>query len=169
MCKNATKTAAALMAAIEPTIKALLTETNLLNTPNGIAAINAYDAALAAVRAWVPGTTAQVVLEAISAFQGVFAALPIPDNYKVLANIILGGVIAVIGVLTANSPAPAGVASHPETQAMHQAAVAADTAVKVAVLVPHFKRSIWHSPESQYDSAWNKAVDAGGFSSSLKV
>ena len=52
MCKNATKTAASLMAAIEPTIKSLLAATGQLNTPNGVAAMNAYDAALAAIQAW---------------------------------------------------------------------------------------------------------------------
>jgi hypothetical protein len=159
MCKNATKTAASLMAALEPTIKSLLTATGQLNTPNDIAAMNAYDAALAALENWQSGTPAQTVLELIAAFQSVFATLPIPANVEMFANIILGGITAVIGIVTANSPAPTGAEVHAETQAMHQADVAAATSAKVAALVPGFKRSIWHSPESQYNKVWNAAVD----------
>jgi hypothetical protein len=151
MCKNATKTAASLMAAIEPTIKSLLAATGQLNTPNGVAAMNAYDAALAAIQAWQSGTTAQNVLELINAFQTVFAALPLPPSVELYT--------AVIAILTANSPAPVGVGGHAETQAMHQAFVAADASAKVAVLVPGFQRSIFHSPESQYNKEWNNAVD----------
>jgi len=159
MCKNATKSAAALMAAIEPTIKSLLAATGQLNTPNGVAAMNAYDAALAAIQAWQSGTTAQNVLELINAFQTVFATLPLPPAVELYVNIITAGITAVIAILTANSPAPVTVGAHEETQAMHQAAVAADAAAKVAVLVPGFKRSIFHSPESQYNKEWNNAVD----------
>jgi hypothetical protein len=159
MCKNATKTAAALMAAIEPTIKSLLAATGQLNTPNGIAAMNAYDAALLAVQNWTPGTTAQNVLQLMNAFTAVFDTLPLPPNVALYVNIITAGITAVIAILTANSPAPASLLTHEDTQAMHQAAVAADAAAKVAVLVPGFKRSIFHSPESQYNTAWNNACD----------
>src|ERR1017187_5471388 len=159
MCKNATKTAGALMAAIEPTIKSLLAATGQLNTPNGIAAMNAYDAALLAIQNWTPGTTAQNVLELMNAFSTVFATLPLPPNVALYVNIITAGITAVIAILTANSPAPVTVGAHEETQAMHQAAVAADAAAKVQVLVPGFKRSIFHSPESQYNTAWNNACD----------
>jgi hypothetical protein len=140
MCKNATKTAAALMAAIEPTIKSLL------------AAMNAYDAALLAVQNWTPGTTAQNVLQLMNAFTAVFDTLPLPPNVALYVNIITAGITAVIAILTANSPAPVTVGAHEETQAMHQAAVAADAAAKVQVLV-------FHSPESQYNTAWNNACD----------
>jgi len=159
MCKNATKTAAALMAAIEPTIKSLLAATGQLNTPNGIAAMNAYDAALLAVQNWTPGTTAQNVLQLMNAFTAVFDTLPLPPNVALYVNIITAGITAVIAILTANSPAPASLLTHEDTQAMHQAAVAADAAAKVQVLVPGFKRSIFHSPESQYNTAWNNACD----------
>ena len=173
MCKNAQSTAASLMAAIEPTLKAILSFTHLLNTPQGTAAIAAYDAALAAVQAWKSGTAAQNVLQLIEAFQSIFNALPLPSSVQTLANIILAGIETVIGVLTANSPAPAAVeagdASAEETRAMHQAHVAAATASKVAELVPGFKRSIWHSPASQYQKAWDEAVENGGFPVALKV
>ena len=159
MCKNATKTAASLMAAIEPTIKSLLAATGQLNTPNGVAAMNAFDAALAAIQAWQSGPTAQNVLELINAFQTVFAALPLPPSVELYVSIITAGLTAVIAILTANSPAPVGVGGHAETQAMHQAFVAADASAKVAVLVPGFQRSIFHSPESQYNKEWNNAVD----------
>jgi hypothetical protein len=91
----------------------------------------------------------------------------------VLGNIILAGIETVIGVVTANSPAPVApadaTASWEERQAMHQAAVSADTTAKVQSLVPGFKRSIWHTPAHQYNEAWNKAVVAGGFPATLQV
>jgi hypothetical protein len=160
------------MLAIEPTIKSLLTLTGIINTPQGIAAMAAYNAALTALQGWQSGTAAQTVLELMAAFQSVFNTLPIPATYQVLVNIILAGIETVIGVLTANSPAPAapvGVKAHADTQAMHASFVAMDTTSKVEALVPGFKRSIWHSPESQYNKAWDNAVTTGGFDSSLKV
>jgi hypothetical protein len=100
------------------------------------------------IQNWVPGTTAQNVLQLITAFTAVFDTLPLPPNVALYVNIITAGITAVIAILTANSPAPASLlGAHEETQAMHQAAVAADAAAKVAVLVPGFKRSIFHSPE----------------------
>ena len=172
MCVNATKTAASLMAAINPTIVSLLTIAGLANTPNGIAAMKAYDAALLAVKNWKQGTSSETVLQLITAFQDVFNVLPIPETYKVLANIIMAGIETVIGVVMANSPAPAapaGVKVHGEMKAMHQANVIADTTAKVQVLVPGFKRSIWHSPESQYNHAWDEAVTENRLDASLKV
>ena len=175
MCQNATKTAASLMLAIEPTIKSLLSLTGQTNTPEGIAAINAYNAALAALQNWVSGTPAQTILELLAAFQSVFNTLPLPTTFTALANIILAGIETVIGVLTANSPAPvvaapAGADATPEeTQAAHVAHSIADTTAKVQVLVPGFKRSIWHSAATQYNNAWNSAVDAGGFPQGIKV
>jgi hypothetical protein len=134
--------------------------------------MNAYNAALVALQNWQSGTAAQTVLELIAAFQSVFNVLPIPAELATLVNIILAGVETVIGVLTANSPAPVGVAgdaTEEETQAMYQAHVVADTTAKVTALVPTFKRSIWHSPASQYTKAWNDAVIGGKFSTALAV
>lgn len=176
MCQKAASTAAALMSAIRPTIVSLLTLANLAQTPDGIAALKAYDAAVTALQAWQSGTPAQNVLELIGDFQTIFNALPLPATVTALANIILAGIETVIGVLTANSPAlatmsslTANFAEAHDVTAMHQAFVAADTTAKVQALVPGFKRSIWHSPESQYNKAWNGAVDAGGFPAALKV
>lgn len=173
MCKNATTTAASLMKAIQPSIVSLLTLEGLTNTPDGIAAMNAYDAALTAVENWQSGTTAQNVLQAIGDFQTVFNTLPLPAADAALANIILAGVEAVIGVIAANAPAPAtptgATAAEEETVAMYQMSVAKSTEAKVLALVPDFKRSIWHSAAHQYQSVWNKAVDAGGFPPAMKL
>jgi hypothetical protein len=170
MCTAAAKTVGSLMAAIEPTLKSILTLTNLANTPQGLAAVTAYDAALAAIQGWKSGTPAQDALQLIGDFQTAFDALPFPPSEQLLVNVILAGVETVIGVLTANSPAPvapapvAGAmrASVEETQVMHQAHVIAETTAKVTALVPSFKRSIWHSPASQYDKAWTEAAVATG-------
>jgi hypothetical protein len=175
MCKNATSTAASLMAAIEPTIVLLLKETGVADTPNGQSAISAYNAALAAIKDWKSGTSAQNVLQVITTFQSVFNTLPIPASYITLTNIILAGVEAVIGVLTANSPAPTPetgletTASGEELTTQHQLNVASDTEKKVLLLVPGFKRSIWHSPAHQYKQVWNKAVESGNFSKGLQI
>jgi hypothetical protein len=172
MCQNAAKTAAALLSAEEPTLKSLLTYTNLINTPEGIAVIAAYDAADTALAGWKSGTTAQNVLELLADFQNVFNTLPLPSTVTVLANLILAGIETVIGVLTANSPAPAAPAGTPpvaEPQALHQAVVAHDTVTKVHALVPGIKLSRFHGADVQYKNAWNAAVEKGGFPASLKA
>lgn len=174
MCQKAAATAASLMAAIEPTIVSLLTLENLGNAPNGIAAISAYNAALIALQNWKQGTTAQNVLQLIGDFQTVFNTLPIPPADVALANIILAGVEAVIGVVTANSPQPipapaSATASEEESTAAYQAQVAAETESRVAALVPDFKRSIWHSAAHQYKNTWNDAVKSGGFPATMKL
>ena len=169
MCPNAQKTAADLMAAIEPTLKLLIQFSGI----DGTTIFAEYDAALAAVKAWTPGTSSEEVLQILTDLDTAFNALPVPDSYKDLANIILAGIATVIGVIQANSPAPAApvdATAVPElAQAHFQADVAASTAAKVTLLVPGFKRSIWHTPESQYKSAWNKQVDASGLDAGLKV
>jgi hypothetical protein len=164
MCSNASKTVASLMAAIQPGLINLLTVTGIASTTQGQAAIKAYDAALAAVEAWVPGTTAQDVIQVIDAFTAVFDTLPFPSEVSELVDIVSAGIVTVIGVLTGNSPAPLPTSgpqieiSPTEVQEAHAVAVAHDTTVKVQALVPGFKRSIWHSPASQYKTAWNNGV-----------
>jgi hypothetical protein len=177
MCKNATATAASLLQAIEPTIQSILTLTGQSSTTAGLAAIAAYNAALTALENWKSGTAAQTVLELVGAIQtalnAVFTSVTVSPAIQTLLNVIFAGIEAVIGVITANSPAPAApagsTAAADDLQALHQADVAVNTQAKVQSLVPGFKRSIWHSPESQYKTAWNNAVDAGGFPSTLKV
>jgi hypothetical protein len=159
------------MAAIEPTLKSLLTYAKLLDTPEGQAAIAAYDAALVAVQGWKSGTPAQNVLTLIGDFQTVFATLPIPANVETLVNIILAGIETVIGVLTANSPAPgptvgvakSDAASPEERTALYQVHVIAETTAKVKTLVPTFQRSFWHSASYQYKKTWNDQLTIGGF------
>ena len=180
MCTNAVKTAASLMEAIEPTIKSLLTVTGLIDTPAAQTALVEFDNALIAIENWQSGTPAQEAIEAIGIFQTAISALPIPTLYITLLNIILAGVETVIGVLSANSPVsvpteaemePSGseAATVEDVTAMHQAQVAADTTAKVQALVPGFKRSIWHSAASQYNNAWDNALQAGGFPPSMAV
>jgi hypothetical protein len=173
VCKNAQATAASLMTAIRPTIVSLLTLEGVAGTTEATAALAAYDAAETAIQSWTPGSAATEVLEVIGDLQTALAALPLPQNAIVLLNTILAGVSVVIGVISANSPAPAAptdsTATPEDITAAHQADVAATTAQKVTALVPGFKRSIFHTPESQYKSAWNSAVTLGGFPASMKV
>jgi hypothetical protein len=164
------------MAAIEPTLKSVLSLLGQADTPEGKAAILAFDAALVAVREWKNGTPAENVIQAMTDFQNAFNAVVEPlgldPKIQLLVNVVLAGVETVIGILLANSPAPqapAGLKAHSETQAMHQSAVIAHTTLRVKTLVPSFKRSIWHSPESQYKSTWNHAVAEGEFPDTLKT
>jgi hypothetical protein len=176
MCKNATQTAASVMAAIEPTLESLLSYAGVLDTKEAQAAIAAYKVALTAVQNWKSGTTAQNVLTLVGDFQIAFNAVAtlLPPTVATLVNIILAGVETVIGILTANSPNPVAApadasASADESKASYQAHVIHETTVKVQDLVPSFKRSFFHSAESQYKSAWNRAVETGGFPNSMRV
>jgi len=174
MCQNATKTAASLMTAIEPTLVQLLTLEGVATTTAGVAAINAFNAADQALAAWVPGTTSQTIIQLIDAFTTVFATLPLPPADAELADLISAGIVTVIGVISANSPAPAApagvaTASVEETQAQHQVEVIHETTAKVNALVPGFKRSIFTSPAHQYKNEWNKTVEhLGGKYGTLK-
>lgn len=168
MCQNAQKTIINLMAELEPSLIALGNAAGLNNNPDFQTAIKAYNTALTAVENWKSGTPAQDVIQVIQALEAAVQILPIPPQYQVLVNIILAGIATVIGVLSANSPAPipvpsAGADATPEeTQAQHQAEVIHETTVKVQHLVPSFKRSIWHSAATQYKKTWNeKASDLG--------
>jgi hypothetical protein len=167
MCQKAAETAGALLAGLEPELLSLLTVTKLADTAAGQDVVAAYNAAAAALQNWKSGTVAQDVIEALNDLQTVFAALPLPPAFEVFGNIIIGSVVTIIGIVTANSPAPAAAedagvdaATAEETQAHWQAQVAADTTAKVQALVPTFKRSIFHSPVSQQRKAWNEAVAA---------
>lgn len=162
MCKNATATAAALLEGIEPTFTSLLHLEGLDTTPDGEAAINAYNAAVQAVKNWTPGSTATVAVEAINAFNAVFDVLPFTTEVKSLVSIISAGITTVIGVITANSPAPAtpssATANEEESTVAYQHAVVERTTQEVQTLVPGFKRSIFTSPAHQYRNAWNSQV-----------
>lgn len=162
MCPNAAATAASVMAGIEPTLQQILNATGLAATPDGIAAINAYNAAEADLKNWTPGTAGTETLELITDFQEAFAALPLPPDVELYGNLILGGIVTVIGIVNANSPAPvaAGANVEPATPPeMHQAVVAADTVKQLHALVPGLKLSRFHGAKEQYDNAWNNLVD----------
>ena len=163
MCKNAAATVANLMAGIEPTLVNLLTDLGIASTPDGEAAINAYNAALNAVQNWVPGTSAQDAIQVIAAFTAVFNTLPFPPEVKLLVDTISAGIQVVIGILKGNSPAPA-----PASAEDHQEAVAAETQAKVAALIPGFKEGWFtrvraaagdtHAVTNAYKSNWNQGV-----------
>ena len=177
MCQNANKTAYALLKAVEPSLTGLLAFLGQTNTTAGIAVVTAYNSALTALQNWQQGTTAENVIELIDDFLTGFNALAqsipvLPPGTVALINVIVAGIEAVIGIINANSPAPpapAGAVAVEEPQALHQAAVAADTAQKVHALVPGIKLSRFHSPQHQYQSAWNGAVDSNGLPTSLKI
>ena len=134
MCQAAQKSAAAVLSAVEPDLVELLTIEGIASTPDGQSAIAAYNALDTALQNWVPGTSAQVAIEAANAFTAVFQVLPIPTEAKGLEALISAAIVTVIGILTANSPAPAGIAqaAHAETVASAtEAQVTAMTGIKV--------------------------------------
>jgi hypothetical protein len=169
MCKNATSTAGSLLAAIRPTIVSLLTLEGLINTPNGVTALKAFDAAQLALTNWVSGTNSQTIIQLINAFTGIFNTLPFSPGVQALVSIIAAGIVVVIGVIHANSPAPVPVGAPAgvtipadEVQAHHAMNVIEDTSGKVQTLVPTFKRSIFTSVANQYKNTWNKETELLG-------
>jgi len=177
MCQNAVKNVAALLAAEEPSLKAVLAATGQTSTPLGVSILASYNAALTSLQGWTPGTPAQDVLQAVTDFQELFDTLPLPPNLELFGNLILGATEAVLGILVGNSPAPTPVVdpgnpplvAHENTQAAHEAQTAIETAAKVKALVPDFKMSIFHTPQSQFVSQWNKDVDANPDSGMPKI
>lgn len=162
MCQKAAETAAAVLKGVEPTFVELLTLEGIATTTEGVTAINAFNAAQAALASWQSGTPAQNIIQLVDDFTAVFGTLPLPPEVKSLGNIILAALATVTGILSANSPAPASPAGAPafeETQALHALSVRADTEAKVQALVPQFKLSRFHSPAVQYRNTWNKAVE----------
>ena len=133
MCKNATSVIGAEMNAIEPELKSFLAVIGQADTPDGLAAVSAYDAAKTAFTNWTPGTSAELAVEALNAFNAVFQTLPVPTEAKALEGIIEAGVAITIGLLTGNST----------TDAAAHATIAADTHAKVQALVPSYKESLW--------------------------
>jgi hypothetical protein len=163
MCKNATSTVAAAMAAIRPTVVSVLTVLNVVNTPDGEAALSAFDAAQAALANWQQGTSAETVIELINAFTETFnavvAAIPVvPPELAGLIDVISAGLVVVISVLTGNS----GSANTLDVMAAAEA--------KVKALVPGWKESTWDKARAalgdhmvvanEYKKQWNKGVSA---------
>jgi hypothetical protein len=164
MCQNAEKNAAELLAAIKPTITEVLTLAGVANTPQAAAALEAYDEAETDLANWQKGTPATEAIEAITDLQTAINALPIPTQYQALINIILAGLETVIGVVTANSPAPAPAAdatvAPEDAQDTHMATVAAATADKVHTLIPGIKLTRNHPAAAQYTTAWASGMAA---------
>ena len=173
MCQNANKTAASVLAGIEPEIKSILSIEGVANTKQATTALAAYDQAVTDLNAWQPGTIAQDLIQVLDDLQVAIQALPIPPAYQLLSSAILAGVVTVIGIVTGNSPAPA-LGSLPEgvdaatVQADHERAVMATYAVRAQDLVPWYRiktRATWlpeRRPAVQQRECWNKGCDLTG-------
>ena len=188
MCQNASSQASNLLKAEEPTLTGVLALLGQTSTPAGIAIVTAYNAAVVALANWKQGTAAQNVLQLLgdftTAFNALASTLPLPPEVDVLVNLIAGGIAAVIGIINANSPAPAAPAgaATPElaaaAQTFHAHAAGADAQAKVTALTG-VKLSHWdmaraalgdtHVAANRYKSEWNKAVDVGNLPATLKV
>jgi hypothetical protein len=183
MCKNAAGQISTTMIAIRPTVVSVLTILNVVNSEQGKAALSAFDAAQAALANWTSGSDAADVIQLIDAFTSVFNAVttsvPIPVEITALIDVISAGLVTVIGLLTANSPAPPVTAEEAnaetvgvETPALYQTHVATETQEKVAKLIPGFKVSIWDKGRAalgdhtvvanEYKHHWNQAVEKAG-------
>ena len=158
MCKNATKTAAALMTAIRPTLVSFLA-LEAVSPTTSAEVLAAYDAANTAVANWVPGTSAETVVQAVEAADAVFQTLPIPDSDKALAGLITAGFASVIAVIEANST----------SDPVQQAGITAHAVTKVNKLAPgafKYHKGVFAefqaAPDKQYHNAWNKQVTSMG-------
>jgi hypothetical protein len=172
MCTNVTSTVSAAMTALRPMLVSVLTVLGVASSQNGLAALAAFDAADAALANWKQGTSAQTVIQLIDAFTAAYnavtTAIPVPPELSALVNIFAAGIVTVIGLVTANAPAP--VAATPETVSLYQAHVAADTTAKVQVLIPGYKVSLWDKGRAalgdhtvvagELKKEWNKGVVA---------
>lgn len=155
MCKNATATAAALMAGIEPTLTSFL---NLEGVPADTQAtvLTAYETAQQAVAQWTPGSTPTVAVEAVQAVNSVFQTLPVPDVDKAFAGIITAGFTSVIAIIEANST----------TDPVEQNAITAKAVTDVNTLAPgafKYHKGVFQvfqaSPAKAYHDAWHKQVE----------
>jgi hypothetical protein len=156
MCKNATATAAALLAGIEPTLTAFM---NLENVPAATQqqVMAAYEAAVTAVANWTPGSTATLAVEAVQAANSIFQTLPVPDIDKAFAGIITAGFTSVIAIIEANST----------TDALEQHAITAKAVTDVNTMAPgafKYHKGIFAvfqaNPAKEYQNAWHKQVAA---------
>lgn len=154
MCKNATATAAALMAGIEPTLTSFLKLENV-DPATQAQVIASYEAAQQAVAQWTPGSTATVVVEAVQALDSIFNTLPVPDIDKALAGIISAGFTSVIAIIEANSTT--------DTVAQHE--ITAKAVIDVNAKAPgafHYHKGVFAAfqadPAKQYHNAWHKEV-----------
>ncbi len=156
MCKNATATAAGLLAGIEPTLVQFL---KLENIPaeEQATVIAAYDAAVTAVAAWKPGSTGTVAVEAVQALNSIFQTLPVPDQDKVFASLITAGLTSVIAIIEANST----------TNVLEQHAITAKAVTDVNAMAPgafKYHKGVFavfqDSPAEAYHNAWHKKVEA---------
>ena len=159
MCKNATATAAQLMAGIRPTLVSFLT---LENVPAATqtSVLAAYDAADTAVANWTPATGATAVVEAVNAADQIFDALPVPPADKVFADLISAAFTSVIAIIEANST------TDPVAQNEITAKAVQDVNEKVPGAFKYHKgifAAFQASPEKQYHTVWNnKANSMGG-------
>ena len=180
MCTQAEKTAVAVLAAEEGELKNLLTFIGQANTPLGISVYTAYTTAVTALQNWVPGTAAAEASQIVTAFLNVFNQLPIPSEIQGLADLIGAAVQTVLGILEANSPAPAatGTVATPEAQELHAHAVEAKTEAAVQektgfklgwmdkVRIAHGDHTII---KKRFDDEWNKKVPTDPKYAALKV
>lgn len=168
MCEKSEATAAAVLEGAEPEFVSLLTATGVATTPDGTAAINAYKAAEQALENWTPGTTTQTVIEAVNAAVKIFNVLPFPSDAKLLVDAISAIFATVLGIITANSPAPAAATAATaelavKAQEDHADSVAADTETKVLALTgykPGFitRTKVMLGDHSAIASAWKNNV-----------
>jgi len=158
MCTNATKTAAALMAGIRPTLVSFLALENVPAT-TVTEVLAAYDAANTAVADWVPGSSSQTVVQAVEAVDAVFNTLPVPDSDKALAGLITAGLASVVAIIEANST----------SSPVEQSEITARAVTHVNQLAPgafKYRKGIFAefqaAPDKQYHNAWNKQVSSMG-------
>ena len=164
MCEKAAQTAGELMTNLEPEFVQLLTIEGIVDTPDGVAAVNAFNSASKLLAAWTPGTSPSATLiEAIEDVQTVFNGLPLPDVDKSLAGVVSATLVIILGLVKGKAtPAPSAIAASngdgSAAQTIHENAIEASVTTQVQTLVPGFKRSIFHTIGGQQKRAWNKAV-----------
>lgn len=184
MCANAEAQVLNAAEAAESTVISLLTESNLISTPEGQKITTDFKTAITDIQNWKSGTPATDAVEVINDIEAALPLIIIPAPFNVLVPIALAGLTTILTLLGANSPAPveAGVEATgvvlPASQTLHAHAVAATGEAKVETLTG-YKASKWdkaramvgdtHVAADAYRKVWNDAVVKNGLPESLKA
>lgn len=159
MCKKATSMVANLMKVERPTLVSLM-EAEHVPADTQTSTLAAYDAAEAALATWEAGSASETVIELLNAALSELTALQslLPPGSLGLLGVIIAGVEAIVGIVSANST----------TNEADQAEKVDAAVAKVQLTVPDFKLS-WvdkvkaaagddHVAANHYKHAWNEAV-----------
>jgi acyl transferase domain-containing protein len=142
MCDKVIPVAEGVLTDEYPVLVTFLGDIGQGDTPNGIAAENAYKAFEVGVENFQTGTTITEVEGALNAFLGVWNAIPIPVGAQSIGDVIIAAVEGVLGLLGGSSvpvPTPPAVAPTADEIKAHQAAYISHATAAIQKVSPDIK------------------------------